>query len=107
MQATEDKDYLPKRKALSAAFFKKKLSLIIEIVKQVTIGYLSETKQKTEIDLYQFTTELMGRIIVNIAVGKGQAATLIDHEKEDGTVIKLSIPTFISRLTDDTIKRAF
>ena len=44
VQATEDKDYLPKRKALSAAFFKKKLSLIIEIVKQVTIGYLSETR---------------------------------------------------------------
>ena len=82
LQATEDKDYMPKRKALSAAFFKKKLSLIIEIVKQVTIGYLSETKQKTEIDLYQFTTELMGRIIVNIAVGKGQAATLIDYEKK-------------------------
>jgi len=58
LQATEDKDYMPKRKALSAAFFKKKLSLIIEIVKEVTLDYLTETKDQTEIDLYQFTTEL-------------------------------------------------
>ena len=49
---------MPKRKALSAAFFKKKLSLIIEIVKEVTLDYLTETKDQTEIDLYQFTTEL-------------------------------------------------
>jgi hypothetical protein len=42
-QKTEDKTYMPKRKLMSAAFFKSKLGSLIEIIKKVMYEHLKET----------------------------------------------------------------
>ena len=81
------------------------MGLIIQITKQVTLDYLKELKNEAKIDLYKFTTELQGRIIVNIAVGPGQADTMIPYENEDGTMIELTVPNCVNRVTDDSVKR--
>jgi cytochrome P450 len=81
------------------------MSLIIQITKQVTLDYLREIKDLSEIDLYKFTTELQGRIIVNIAVGPGQASTTIPYENEDGSFTALTVPHCINRVTDSSVKR--
>lgn len=57
-QPTESKDYALKRKAISSAFFKKKLALIAEYAKDHTLELLRETRSDDEIDIFKFTTEL-------------------------------------------------
>jgi hypothetical protein len=57
-QPTEEADYHPKRKALSQAFFKKKITSLIEIIKTVTLKHLVDTDDQAEVDLPMFTKDL-------------------------------------------------
>jgi len=58
LQATEDKDYHAKRKALSSAFFKSKLQRMTVIIKEVIFKHLRETEKIEIVDLVKFTTDI-------------------------------------------------
>ena len=68
-QKSEDKNYMPKRKLMSAAFFKSKLGSLIEIIKDIMYKHLRETHDQTEVNIAHFTMLQQARIIINIAVG--------------------------------------
>ena len=53
---TFHKDYTATRKALSAAFFKKKLQAITKVIKQVVIEFITEVQNSgvKEVDLTDF-----------------------------------------------------
>jgi len=85
-QPTEEPDYHQKRKALSQAFFKKKITSLIEIIKSVTMKHLKDTDDQTEINLPMFTKDLQAKIIINIALGRGHEETKFPYENADGSI---------------------
>lgn len=78
-QATESPHYLYKRKALSQAFFKQKLILMTRIIKKVTLEEIQALQRLPQserelVSIPQLTTNLQGKIIINIAVGPASAS---------------------------------
>jgi hypothetical protein len=55
---------------MSTAFFKSKISSIVQTIKEVTIEHLKKHEEDGEIDLPPFAMELQAKIIVTIALGK-------------------------------------
>ena len=70
-----------------------------ECVKKITLREVKKLKDSnvTEIDLFNFTTELQCLIIVNTSVGPRAAKLLVDYEQEDGSLAKISIAQAITR----------
>ena len=112
---TDDPIYKKKRKALSAAFFKSKMSLIAKIVKQTTLHCFSELQAKgpsNEVDLSSFTSMIQAHIIVSIMVGVGHSHKLLPYHdlttgeetmKTAGSCMDRIIPDLMTRLMSNPI----
>jgi len=57
-KATEDSDYHANRKAISSAFMKKKMMIMIQTIKNCTLEMLKETENDKEINIAEFTNKL-------------------------------------------------
>ena len=57
---TFHKDYIPRRKSLSAAFFKQKLTRITKLVREETMEYIKElqTGKVFEVDIVDFWSSM-------------------------------------------------
>ena len=71
---TEDPTYKIKRKALSAAFLKSKMNLIMNNIKMTAMRCFHDLQAKgdvNEVDLNLYTQEVQSSIIVSIIIGPG------------------------------------
>jgi hypothetical protein len=104
-QKSEDKTYMPKRKLMSAAFFKSKLGSLIEIIKDIMYKHLRETHDQTEVNISHFTMLQQARIIINIAVGKAGESLLIPYEEVGGEIKQVGLGDHIDLVLHDCSKR--
>ena len=66
----------PKRKAVSSAFYQNMLESMARTIKEVTMTEVIRQQKKgveVELDIAEMTKELQSRIIINVAVGKGNS----------------------------------
>jgi len=103
--ATDEEHYHDRRKTLAHTFFRSKLPTIIDTIKKVTLDYLKETENETEIEFALFTMQLQARILINILLGPGISDLLISYEDENGTISEITLTMFIKTLIEDSTKR--
>jgi hypothetical protein len=72
---------------MSTAFFKSKISNIVQTIKEMTVEHLKVNEKEGEINLPAFTMEMQAKIIVAIALGPGMYKTLFPYECEDGSIV--------------------
>ena len=101
---------MPKRKTLSAAFFKKKLTEMTKIIKKVTLEYIREVQDQAKDgrqkkDLVDFTTQLQSKIFLLISVGKGLSQKKIPYERDDGTIEDMMIVDHLNLLVEFGLNR--
>ena len=106
---TDDPIYKKKRKALSAAFFKSKMSLIAKIVKQTTLRCFAELQAKgpsNEVELNSFTSNVQAHIIVSIMAGVGHSHKLLPYQNlNTGEEEMLTAGTVMDRIVPDIMNR--
>jgi cytochrome P450 len=105
---TFHKEYLPRRKSLSAAFFKEKLARITLLVKEEAMEFIKEIQGNkiTEIDILEFWSTMQCRIFTSISVGRRNANVMINYEHPDGRIEKWLLGDVIKVLLNDTLNRA-
>ena len=102
---TDDPTYKLKRKALSAAFFKSKLSGIVQIVKKTALKVFHDQMQKgedVEVELNSFTSSLQAHIIISILCGPGHSFKQLDYvDLKTGHVKKVPLSEHFDRIVPD------
>ena len=106
---TDDPDYKAKRKALSAAFLKSKMSEIIEITKESAFVSFAELQQKgaeTEIELVSTVSKVQAHIITSILVGVKYSFMKIPHTDLDtGKVTQKTLGDYMDAIIEDQMSR--
>ena len=106
---TDNPTYKKKRKALSAAFFKTKMSTIAQLVKQVALETFAELQAQGDenvVDINSFTSKVQAHIIVSQLVGAEYCFKKITHiGLEDGKEEQITVGVFMDRILNDIIYR--
>jgi len=106
-QDSDHPDFGSKRKVLASSFFKSKLVALTQCVKEITLKEIKilQDENLPVIDVYQFILDLQTNIIINASVGQLASHRLVDFEKEDGSIEKISIANAITRALGWIIRR--
>lgn len=106
---TEHPEYKVKRKALSGAFLKSKMSMIIDGVKYIAMQSFAEIQSKgdtNEVDLNLYTSEVQANIIVSILVGSGHSLTKIPYVNlTTGERSEVTVSGVMNKLMEDIMMR--
>ena len=101
---SEDPEYKLKRKELSTAFSRSQIKDICETIKEITLKQLRATDSQKEVNLAEFTIELQGRIVVNVACGAGVSSWEVDYENKDGTMTKMHFGKHVEQMLTDVLE---
>lgn len=104
MTATTE-EYKQRKKFLSKCFFESKMPAINQMIKEVTLEYLRDTQDDTEIDVTIFMTKLQANVIEAISVGRATRDILIPFENEDGTIEEVRLNKHVGLLFKDCYAR--
>ena len=106
---TEDPEYKKKRKALSAAFLRSKMDLIMHNIKDTalrTFELLQAKGDVNEVDLNIYTTEVQANIIISIILGPGYAFDTLDHiDLKTGETEKMTVSKFMSIILEEIMQK--
>ena len=106
---TEDPNYKLKRKALSAAFLKSKMDLIMHNIKETALQEFEMLQAKgdvNEVDLNLYTKQVQSSIIVSIIIGPGLAFDQLSHiDLDTGETKKITVSSYMNNLMEDIMKR--
>jgi hypothetical protein len=105
-----DPEYAPRRKALSSAFFKNKLLLMVDTIKEVTLDYIREKQTQCKDGVLvenapEFTKKLYCKIIINLCVGKAYADMKVPFEHPDGRITQETLSYSIHEMITATFNR--
>lgn len=106
---SDDPLYKMKRKALAGAFFRSKLALICEKVKESALASFRELQAKgdrNEVDINSFTSLVQSRIITSILVGSEWSTKTLTHiNLKTGESSEITLSYFLDRIMDDITTR--
>jgi len=108
---THDPTYVPRRKSLSQAFFKKKLVLMTKIIKEVTLEYIKQNQapvvgESKTMDLCNFTLEMQSHVTISVLVGSGPSKSLIPYENPTtGEIKPVLVSSMINHIIEDITHR--
>ena len=106
---SDDPQYKKKRKAVSGAFLKSKMTMITNVVKRTILSAIQELQNKgdvNEIDLVKFTGLQQARVIIGILVGYEFCGKTIQYQEIlTGEVHEVTIEAFMGNLFNDRMKR--
>jgi cytochrome P450 len=106
---TDDPAYKKKRKALSSAFLKSKMTDIIQMIKGTALQCFAELQAKgdeNEVDLNLYTSAVQAHIIVTLMMGPGHSFKTLEYtDLWTREVSKITIADFMDRILVDIMAR--
>ena len=104
---TDDPHYPEKRKILASAFYKNKVTRMINLIKKVTSDFINDlvAKGTQQIDIVKMTQDLQSKIIINLSVGPSVADRTVDYENTNGSISQIYMFEYITSVIDVTFVR--
>ena len=106
---TEDPTYKKKRKALSAAFLKSKMTQIVDMAKQTALRCFAELQAKGDentLDMNLYSSTVQAHIIVTLMTGPGHSFKTLEYtDLNSGVSSQISLAEFFDKLLNDIMIR--
>jgi len=106
---TDDPTYKKKRKALSAAFLKSKMTQIVDMAKQTALKCFADLQAKGDentLDMNMYTSTVQAHIIVTLMAGPNQSFKTLEYtDLNSGETSQITLAEFFDKLLTDIMIR--